>query len=83
MGENIRMDLKEMGVKMRNYIGLAQDMDYCRALVNSASKLVLVTYLLTCLVMKENVFNYLFMQGMFQADGKKVFFIRTKVTTTT
>ena len=31
--ENIKTDLKEIGVNMRNWIDLAQDKGYCRALV--------------------------------------------------
>ena len=31
--ENIRMDLKEIGVNTRNWIDLTQDRDYWRALV--------------------------------------------------
>ena len=33
---NIRMDLKEIGINTRNWVGLAQDRDYLRALVNLA-----------------------------------------------
>ena len=36
--DNIRMDLKEIGVNMRNWVDLAQDRDYWRALVNAALK---------------------------------------------
>ena len=36
--DNIRMDLKEMGVSMRNWIDLAQNRDYWRAFVNVALK---------------------------------------------
>jgi hypothetical protein len=32
--EDIRMDLKEIRVNMRNWVDLAQDRDYWRALVN-------------------------------------------------
>ena len=32
--DNIKIDLKEIGVNMRNWIDSAQDRDYCRALVN-------------------------------------------------
>ena len=31
--DNIRMDLKEIGVSTKNWINLAQHRDYCRALV--------------------------------------------------
>ena len=31
--DNIRMDLKEIGVSMRNWLDLAQNKDYWRALV--------------------------------------------------
>ena len=34
--DNIKMDLKEIGVSVRSWIDLAQDRDYCRALVNVA-----------------------------------------------
>jgi hypothetical protein len=34
--DNIRMDLKEIGINMRNWIDSAQDRDYWRALVNAA-----------------------------------------------
>ena len=37
--DNIRMDLKEIGVNMMNWIDLAQDRDYWRALVNAALNL--------------------------------------------
>ena len=32
--DNIRMDLKEIGINTRNWINLAQDRDYWKALVN-------------------------------------------------
>ena len=32
--DNIRMDLKELGINTRNSVDLAQDRDYWRALVN-------------------------------------------------
>ena len=32
--DNLRMDLKEMGINMRNWVDSAQDRDYWRALVN-------------------------------------------------
>ena len=34
--DNIRMNLKEIGIDTRNWIDSAQDRDYCRALVNMA-----------------------------------------------
>ena len=34
--DNIRMDLKELGINTRNCVDSAQDMDYWRALVNAA-----------------------------------------------
>ena len=34
--DSIRMDLKEIGVSTRNWVDLAQDRDYWRALVNAA-----------------------------------------------
>ena len=34
--DNIRMDLKEICINTRNWVDSAQDMDYCRALVNAA-----------------------------------------------
>ena len=37
--DNIRMDLKEIGINMRNWVDLAQDRDYQRALVNAALNL--------------------------------------------
>ena len=33
--DNIRMDLKEMGIKTRNWVDSAEDKDYWRALVNA------------------------------------------------
>ena len=33
--DNIRMDLKEIGNNTRNWVDLAQDRDYWRALVNA------------------------------------------------
>ena len=33
--DNIKMDLKEIGVNVRNRVDLAQDLDYWRALVNA------------------------------------------------
>ena len=33
--DNIRMDLKEIGINIRNRVNLAQDMDYWRVLVNA------------------------------------------------
>ena len=37
--DNIRMDIKEIGFNTRNWVNLAQDMDYWRALVNVALNL--------------------------------------------
>ena len=37
--DNIRMDLKEMGVNTMNWVDLAQDRDYWRALVNAVLNL--------------------------------------------
>ena len=37
--DNIRMDLKEIGVNTRNWVDLAQDSDYWRAFVNVALNL--------------------------------------------
>ena len=34
--DNIRMDLKEIGINTRNWVDLAQDRDYWRVLVNTA-----------------------------------------------
>ena len=34
--DNIRMDLKVIGINMRNWVDLAQDTNYWRALVNAA-----------------------------------------------
>jgi hypothetical protein len=37
--DNIRMDLEEIGINAGNWVDLAQDRDYCRALVNAALNL--------------------------------------------
>jgi hypothetical protein len=37
--DNIRMDLKEIGINTRNWVNLAPDRDYWRALVNAALNL--------------------------------------------
>jgi hypothetical protein len=37
--DNIRMDLKEIGINTRNWVDSAQDRDYWRALVNTALNL--------------------------------------------
>ena len=37
--DNIRMDLEEMGINVRNWVDSAQDRDYWRALVNVALNL--------------------------------------------
>ena len=37
--DNIRMDLEEMGINTRNWVDLAQDRDYWRALVNAVLNL--------------------------------------------
>ena len=34
--DNIRMDLKEIGINTKNWVDLTQDRDYWRALVNAA-----------------------------------------------
>jgi hypothetical protein len=37
--ENIRMDLQEVGCGVMNWIGLAQDRDRCRVIVNAVMNL--------------------------------------------
>ena len=37
--DNIRIDLKEIGINMKNCVNSAQDRDYWRALVNAALNL--------------------------------------------
>jgi hypothetical protein len=37
--DNIRMDLKEIGINTRNWVDLTQDRDYWRAFVNVALNL--------------------------------------------
>ena len=37
--DNIRIDLKEIGINMRNWVDSVQERDYWRALVNVAWKL--------------------------------------------
>jgi hypothetical protein len=37
--DNIRMDLKEVGINKRNWVDLAQPRDYRRILVNAALNL--------------------------------------------
>jgi hypothetical protein len=37
--DNIRMDLKDMGISTRNWVDWAQDRDYWRAIVNAALNL--------------------------------------------
>ena len=37
--EHIRMDLKEIGINTRNWVDLAQDRDYWRALMNTTLNL--------------------------------------------
>ena len=37
--DNIRMDLKEIGISTRNWVDLVQDSDYWRALANAALNL--------------------------------------------
>ena len=37
--DNIRMDLKEIGINTRNWVDSAQDRDYWRALMNAALNL--------------------------------------------
>ena len=37
--DNIRMDLEEIGINMRNWVDSAQDRNYWRALVNAALNL--------------------------------------------
>ena len=39
MEDYIRMDLEEIGINARNWVDLAQDRDYWRALVNVALNL--------------------------------------------
>ena len=38
--DNIRMDIKEIGINMRNYVDSAEGKDYWRALVNAAQNLL-------------------------------------------
>ena len=37
--DNIRIDLKEIGINTRNWVDSSQDRDYSRSLVNAASNL--------------------------------------------
>ena len=37
--DNIRMDLKEIGINTRNWVDSSQDWDYCIALVNASLNL--------------------------------------------
>ena len=37
--DNIRLDLKEIDINMKNWVNLTQERDYWRALVNSALNL--------------------------------------------
>jgi hypothetical protein len=37
--DNIRIDLKELGINMRNWVDSVKDRDYWRALVNTALNL--------------------------------------------
>ena len=37
--DNIRMDIKEIGINTRNWVDLTQDREYWRALVNAALNL--------------------------------------------
>ena len=37
--DNVRMDLKEIGIKTKNWVDSAQDRDYWRALANAAMNL--------------------------------------------
>ena len=37
--DNIRMNIKEIGTNTRNWVDLAQDRDYWRAIVNTALNL--------------------------------------------
>ena len=39
MEDNIRVELKEISINMRNWVDSAQDRDYLRALVNAALNL--------------------------------------------
>ena len=40
--DNVRMDLKEMGINTRNWVDSAQDRDYWRALGNEALNLRII-----------------------------------------
>ena len=37
--DNIRMDLKELGINTRSWVDSAQDRDYCTTIVNAALNL--------------------------------------------
>jgi hypothetical protein len=37
--DNIRLNLREIGINMRNWFGSARDRDYCKNLVNAALNL--------------------------------------------
>ena len=39
LADNIRMDLKEISINTRNWVGSAQDRDYWRGLVNATLNL--------------------------------------------
>ena len=43
--DNIRLDLKEMGVNTRNWVDSAQDRDYWRALVNAGMSELVSCYI--------------------------------------
>ena len=55
MENNIRMDLKEIGVNTRNWVDSAQDRDYWRALVNAA--LYLQVHLLVSRISHDFIFS--------------------------
>ena len=73
--DNIRIDLKEIGIKTRNWVDSAEDRDYWRAFVNAALNLrvhkpwsALVSYLIYDMTVKRSKGKFNCSRACLQVD---------------
>ena len=66
--DNIRMDLKEIGINTRNWVDSAQDMDYWRALVNAALNLIALH---TAIHNTKSKMDYMYLDNVKSTNSNK------------